>query len=327
MKKILGIIAIWVCASGALFAAVSEEEQKGKGDVIVTIFSNLYSGFGAVNDERGFELDRAYIGYGYNFKNGLEIRAVMDFGQSKQVKDYHRIGFIKNAFAAWRHGKWELSGGLISTTQFKVQEDFWGKRYVMKSFQDEYKFGSSADLGVSAEYAVNDRLSLDVIVANGEGYKNLQVEDGLQYGAGATLRPCSGLTMRVYGSYNEAAEEGEKGVTNLAAFVGYQNRKVAVGGEYNHQLNTTFVKGQDASGTSLYATYYPSQRVNVFGRWDCLMSKRGWNEKNDGMNVLVGAEFRLGKFVKLAPNFRMWLPDAKNIGNRYYVYLNASFVL
>lgn len=41
----------------------------------------------------------------------------------------------------------------------------------MKSFQDEYKFGSSADLGVSVAYKFNKVVSADVIVANGEGYK------------------------------------------------------------------------------------------------------------------------------------------------------------
>lgn len=42
---------------------------------------------------------------------------------------------------------------------------------MMKSFQDEYKFGSSADLGVSVAYKFNKVVSADVIVANGEGYK------------------------------------------------------------------------------------------------------------------------------------------------------------
>lgn len=117
---------------------------------------------------------------------------------------------------------WTLNAGLISTTQFKLQEDFWGKRYVMKSFQDEYKFGSSADLAFSVAYKFNKVVSADVIVANGEGYKKVQVKDGLQYGAGVTLTPVKGLVVRAYGSYNEAVEEGEKGITNLAAFVGYK---------------------------------------------------------------------------------------------------------
>ena len=88
---------------------------------------------------------------------------------------------------------WTLNAGLITTTQFKVQEDFWGKRYVMKSFQDEYKFGSSADLGGFGSLQFNKVVSADVILANGEGYKKVQVKDGLQYGAGVTLTPVKSL--------------------------------------------------------------------------------------------------------------------------------------
>ena len=90
------------------------------------------------------------------------------------------IGYVKNAQITWKQNGWTLNAGLITTTQFKVQEDFWGKRYVMKSFQDEYKFGSSADLGVSVAYKFNKVVSADVIVANGEGYKKVQVKDVLR---------------------------------------------------------------------------------------------------------------------------------------------------
>ena len=172
-----------------------------------------------MNDDRGFNLDRAYLGYQYDLSKELQLKVVADFGQSKSVDDHQRIGFVKNAQISWKREKWTLHAGLISTTQFKFQESFWGKRYVMKSFQDEYKFGSSADLAVSAAYDFNDYVSADVILANGEGYKKLQVKDGLQYGAGVTLMPVKNLFIRLYGSYNEASEESGKGITNLASFM------------------------------------------------------------------------------------------------------------
>ena len=61
---------------------------------------------------------------------------------------------------------------------------------------------------------MNDWWLLDVIVANGEGYKNLQTGKGLQYGAGMTFRPVESVVLRLYGSYNEASEKALKGVTN-----------------------------------------------------------------------------------------------------------------
>ena len=41
---------------------------------------------------------------------------------------------------------------MISTKLFKVQEELWGHRYLMKTFSDEYKLGHSADLGVNVSF-------------------------------------------------------------------------------------------------------------------------------------------------------------------------------
>ena len=95
----------------------------------------------------------------------------------------------------------------------------------------------------------------------------------------------------------------------------------------NYQKNASYTDGQDQSGVSAYATVNLSKKVGVFGRWDYLTSKNKWNEENDGMAGLVGAEFRLGKYIKLSPNFRIWSPKAGSMPNSYYAYLNASFSL
>lgn len=327
----------WIiaCLAGLMALPVSagvqgekrKKEDTKKGKAIITVFSDFHSGFGAANDDRGFDLDRAYIGYQYSLPHGLQLKAVMDFGQSDHVEDYQRIGYIKNAMVSWKHGKWTLNGGLITTTQFKTQEDFWGKRYVMKSFQDQYKFGSSADLAVSAAYEFNQYVSADVILANGEGYKRVQVKNGLQYGAGVTLKPEKGLVVRLYGSYNEASEDGQKGIANMAAFAGYKYKAFSVAVEYNYQTNASYVDNQDQSGVSAYATIRCNKNIALFGRWDCLMSKADWNLDDDGMAGVAGAEFKVGKYIKLAPNFRIWSPKRSGMKNACYAYLNASFSL
>ena len=188
-SRILILAAFCGCSFLSVSAQKASEEPQGKA--IVQVFGNFHSGFGNDNDDRGFELDRSYLGYQYDLGNGLQIKGVMDIGQSDDVNDYHRIAYIKNAQISWKTGNLSLTGGLISTIQFNMQEKFWGYRYVMKSFQDLYKFGNSADLGISASYKFNDWLSADAIVVNGEGYKKIQQNDGLMYGLGATLTPQS----------------------------------------------------------------------------------------------------------------------------------------
>lgn len=325
MKK-LWISAALAC--GCLLSGQAQDKddrKEAEGKAIIAIFSDLHSGFGSKNNDRGFTLDRSYLGYQYTLKNGLEIKAVMDVGQSDDVHDFERIAYIKNAQVTWKHDKLTLSGGLISTTQFKTQESFWGKRYVMRSFQDEYKFGSSADMGISAAYQFTPWFAADVIVANGEGYKKLQINDGLQYGAGVTFNPLKSLTLRAYASYNEAPTDDLKGITNVSAFIGYAHSRFDIGAEYNYQANAKNVKDQNQNGCSVYSTIQVNKNIGIFGRWDYLSSKDKWNEAKDGMAGMLGAEFKLGKYVKLAPNFRMWSPKSDDFGKSYYAYLNCSF--
>ena len=302
---------------------VKTEEPKGKA--IVQVFGNFHTGFGAENDDRGFELDRSYFGYEYNFGNGLSAKAVMDIGKSSDVSDYQRIAYIKNAMVSWKKGGLTLNGGLISTTQFNFQEKFWGYRYIMKSFQDEYKFGSSADLGISVAYKFADWVSADAIIVNGEGYKKVQVNDGLNYGLGVTLTPVKGFQIRLYGGLNESGVEGKKDIANLAAFVGYKHEKFTIGAEYNQMWNASYTDGNDQFGYSAFASVKVAKFADVYARFDDLYSNNDWNISKDEQAAILGAQFKLGKYVKIAPNFRMSMPKADGAKNAYSAYINCYF--
>ncbi len=326
MRKKFLVASLLACIG--VTTAMAQSEQKNttpKGKAIVVVFSNFHSGFGAQNDDRGFELDRAYLGYQYDLGKGLSVKAVMDMGA--ETEDNDRAAYIKNAMLTWRKGEWTINGGLISTTQFNMQEKFWGYRYMYKSFQDNYKFGSSADLGISATWQMADWLSLDGIVVNGEGYKKIQAEDGLQYGVGATLTPVEGLSMRIYASLNEQAASGAKDVMNCAAFVGYKADRFSIGAEYNRMYNYKGVNNHDMSGFSVYGTLKTTDKTEVFARYDNLSSKDDWAKSEEEGVLLLGAQWKLGKYVKLAPNFRMEMPKAKGVDNRYAGYLSCYFGL
>ena len=302
---------------------VQTEEPKGKA--IVQVFGNFHTGFGAENNDRGFELERSYLGYEYNFGNGISTKAVMDIGKSSDVSDYQRIAYIKNAMVSWKKGGLTLNGGLISTTQFNFQEKFWGYRYIMKSFQDEYKFGSSADLGLSVAYKFADWISADAIIVNGEGYKKIQKNDGLNYGLGVTLTPIKGFQIRFYGGLNESGEEGKKNIANMAAFMGYKNEKYTIGAEYNYMKNASYKEDANQSGYSVFTSINLSKSTSLYARFDDLYSKDDWNLSKDESAAILGAQFKLGKYVKIAPTFRMTMPKADEAKNGYYAYVNCYF--
>ncbi len=324
MKTNVIMAGILACI-GITAQAQDTKIEEPKGKAIVQVFGNFHTGFGPENDNRGFELDRSYLGYEYNFGKGLSAKAVMDIGKSTDVNDYHRIAYIKNAMVSWKKGNLALNGGLISTTQFNFQEKFWGYRYIMKSFQDEYKFGSSADLGISATYKFADWVSADAIIVNGEGYKKIQKNDGLNYGLGVTLTPVRGFQIRLYGGLNESSEDGGKDIANLAAFAGYKHEKFTIGAEYNRMWNASYTDGADQSGYSIFASAKLSKIADLYARFDDLYSKDDWNISKDKSVAILGAQFKLGKFVKIAPNFRMSIPKADGADNGYSAYINCYF--
>ena len=302
---------------------VKVEEPRGKA--IVQVFGNFHTGIGENSDDLGFELERSYLGYEYKLKDGLSVKGVMDIGKSSDVGDYQRIAYIKNAMVSWKKGNLTLNGGLISTTQFNFQEKFWGYRYIMKSFQDLYKFGNSADLGLSASYKFADWVSMDAIIVNGEGYKKIQKSCGMNYGLGATLTPVKGFQIRLYGGLNDSGEEGKAGTVNMAGFVGYKCKRFTLGAEYNHMLNASHKAGNDQFGYSVFGSVNVAKSADVYARFDDLYSKNDWNISKDEQAAIIGAQFKLGKFVKVAPNFRMSMPKADGAENKYSAYVNCYF--
>ncbi len=314
------ILLVLVISCGIFVQAQNESEEK-KGNAIVKVFGNFHTGFGQDRDDRGFALDRSYLGYEYKMNNGLSIKGVVDIGKSSDVSDYQRIVYIKNAMLTWKKGKLTLNGGLISTTQFNLQEKAWGHRYIMKSFQDQYKFGHSADLGISAAYKFCDWFSMDAIVVNGEGYKKIQFKDGLNYGLGMTFAPVKGMKVRLYGGLNEGVDEGQKIKWNGAAFIGYANDYLSVGAEYNYMMNYGFEPGALKHGYSVFATGHVSKHVELLARVDDLFTSGDKGE----LAWIAGAQFKLGPYVKIAPNFRMSIPKADGESNRYWAFISCYF--
>lgn len=323
--KIKFIMAGLLACVGFTAQAQDPKVEEPKGKAIIQVFGNFHTGFGENNNDRGFELQRSYLGYEYKLGKGLSVKGVMDIGKSSDVSDYQRIAYIKNALVSWKTGNLTLNGGLISTTQFNFQEKFWGYRYIMKSFQDEYKFGSSADLGISAAYKFADWVSADAIIVNGEGYKKIQKNDGLNYGLGVTLTPINGFQIRLFGGVNESSVENKADVINLAGFAGYKCDKFTIGAEYNHLINASNQKGNDQYGYSAYGSVKVAKFVNLYARYDDISSKNNWNISKDESAAILGAQFKLGKHVKIAPNVRMAIPKADDSNPAYSAYVNCYF--
>ena len=335
-NRVLAITLILLSLN--LFSQEKHPPIKLGGKAIVRVFANYHSNFGFNNHEKTvdqMQITRAYLGYKANLSESFSVKLLMDVGADQGKYS----AYLKTAALVYKKNKLITNVGMIATKQFKIQEKFWGYRYLYKSFQDEYHYNSSADLGISVDYKINKNLSLDAIVQNGEGYKHTDPTKTYRGGLGTTVK-FKPITFRVY--YDISAKP-YLNRQNIAGFLGYKfKKKFRIAGEYNYQLNNNFVDNHNMFGYSAYATFILNKKWEFFGRYDKLLSNTieydgvdplfakynlAWNIHHDEQVVIGGVQYKAISQVKISVNYRYALSaehDAKGV-NWMFVNLEYKF--
>ena len=324
MKKVTFLVGVLVCLAASTFAQEQETFQPS-GKVFMTVFSNFNTTISDGTTASAFALERAYFGYEYNLSKNFYGKINFDIG-NPGVGKLEMTAYIKNAYIKYHTEKLSVEFGLIGTTSFKTIESLWGNRYIEKVFQDAYKFNASADLGASVKYQFADWVSADLIVVNGEGYKNIQADDQFKTGLGVTLTPTKPLIVRGY--YDMMGTTNSQ--TTASGALGYKTKKITAVAEYNLQNNVGNTSGKAFSGYSVSANYIAVKNMKVFARYDMLTSNTltgetaNWNASKDGSLILAGVECNPVKGVKFAPNFRLWSPADDSKANVTSFFLNCE---
>ncbi|MFV0330793.1 MAG: outer membrane beta-barrel protein [Dysgonomonas sp.] len=340
MKRFYFIILVAILCINSSFAQDSIP-FKPSGKVIARSFFDYSTGFGHANDERGFDLTRAFLGYSYKFTRTLQGQVIIDGASGKTSTDGLEV-YVRNAFINWNDKGFNINVGLTGLLQFSIQEKYWMHRYVMKSFQDLNKMAPSVDMGITAEYAFNPYLSADLSLTNGEGYKKIKKDNSMRYAAGISLYPIKNTIFRIYADiYNDDEKQRDalpEGVTDgnykdqytLSLFAGYQNEKISFGAEYNKVYNKGFIEKKDYYGYSFYTSAKLASKCRTFARYDLTDSSNPsaftspWNDL-DGQLMMVGVEFQPVKQLKIAPNFRNINKDRAKA--EQYLFINVEFNL
>ena len=328
MKKIKFILTIFI-----IFIGFEIYSQQNKGKVSTRVYWNFNKDFTKdAPRKNAFEITRAYFGYEYRINDNISSKVTFDVGKNSSGSDH--TAFLKIAQLDWKiKNNLKLSIGMIGNKQFKFQESIWGYRYMYKTFQDENKFGSSADLGVNAEIKISEKINLNLFALNGEGYKNVQDDNGfIKIGGNLIYEFDNGFSAKIY--YDSQPSIENFNLVNTGYFIGYEKEKTRIGLEYNEMLNGKTYKDpskdHSLSGFSGYISQTLSKNATIFFRYDSLGSNilsgslDAWNSGKDGNLMILGFEHVVIKGFKLNLNYRNYNYNDNSINNKSMVFINAE---
>lgn len=337
MKKTTILCAMFLCTAISLFAQVQDSIKKFNptGKVEGRIFSDFYYEYN--QKKTAFEVTRAYLGYNYNYTENVSARVLFDVAKSDIAVKGKTVDTITNslqytahlklAYGMYKYQKLTVSFGMIELNQLKVQDQLWGRRYLMKTIQDEYGYCPSADLGAKVEYKFADWLSSDLCMRNGEGFKKQQADNIYWYGIGFTLLPLKGFTYRTY------FDLSKKVITqiNFSNCISYITKKFKAGAEIVVSQDNGYYDGRKLISYSISAGYKLNSKVEFFGRFDQLTSNKltgaanKWNYDNNLNFVIGGIQFNPMENIAISINGRYLTYENTTKDEKLSAYMNLDF--
>ncbi|MFV0289356.1 MAG: hypothetical protein ACK5IJ_00440 [Mangrovibacterium sp.] len=296
------LLLVATTATKATEPANSEFKPSGK------VFGSAFTGFNTLHSNgsnektsKSFVLDRLELGYIYQFSENWLFKGCFDISDPKDESTLQHTAFARNAFGEYHNDKLIVRFGMITGISFNFVENSWGHRYIAKCYQEYFDYSASRDIGITGSYAFNDKLSVDGIISNGEGYKLKQQDTYLEYGIGVTFRP---FNRWVFRGYTDITETDVLNENTYAAMIGYEfNNGSSIGAEYNAQRNGEVTKGKNQSGCSFYSTVEICENWHIYARYDYNDRNETWDSGNNANVFFAGVQFSPRKGIKITPNY------------------------
>lgn len=224
------------------------------------VFSNNISGVAYFEYEDSFSLSRTYFTYKSEISDELSFKFQTDVG--KVGTDNRWTGFLKKAQLDWKcDSNMKISMGMIGLNMLNIQEKTWGNRFVSKSAMDYYGYSATADLGIGI-YRNFGNISTSLLMTNGEGYKNSDVDDKnkLSLRVMAGEKKLNNNEGHNFGLVYSSLED----ITVTGLFGGWSKNGLVIGAEYNVSDNN----GVENSLSSMYLNYNIKDNISAFVRMD-----------------------------------------------------------
>jgi hypothetical protein len=312
-------------------SAQEEMENQISYKPIFLIYSNFYKGISKSSPESNFDVRRAYFGYDFFLNNEFAAMIRLDIGSPDERQNYsltRRNAYVRNAFISYNHNNLKIDFGIIDNFHHKLQEKNWEKRYIYKTFLDEYKFVTGSDLGIKISCKFLKNFILNTSITNGEYLSNIAGFIKYFYSAGLDYIPSKKFNARIVSKYSNRTDNN---LSTSIFLYGNIVEKIRLGGESILKIYFKEPIKKYNFGYNIFAIYDINEKINLFIRYDDIKSNLPenytipWNLPFDGSALLAGVEYKFNNNVRLSLNYQDWYPFAANLPNKSFIYLNVEF--
>lgn len=327
MKK--NLTALLFSITGCLLFISQPVFSQGKP--ITEVFTDFHYNLKDSLKTTGFGLNRAYLGYNFLPAGNFSGTIILNIGSPDELAPgsvSRRYAYFREASFTYARNNLTIAFGITGTRLFDFQQRFWGKRYVANTYQSINGYGYIADLGVALDYKLNDIWKGDITVMNGEGYSDLQLDNGVKTSAGITFTPVKQIAVRIYGDIENPKNRWRY---TFIGFAGFKNDLITIGGEISYRSNLDSEPGHNAWGISGTGGITIFKKTELFARYDysasVILPGEGahWNWLNDGRFVVFGLQYTFSDNVKMALNYQGTYPYNNNKQDTNAIFVNALF--
>ena len=303
-----------LCASGAQAYQLNDDVQLG-----LKIYTDLLFHSGDTPDiekNDGVRFRRAYLTVAGRLSDKAKVKLTLDqrsltHEETRSITDsagdtatvevpgQDKV-FVKYLYLDYKVAHDHQVRFGLGTTPFVAFDEkrLWGYRWIAKSFTDQWKMQSSADLGLSLIGKAGG-LRYQVSALNGEGYQNTPDGRGFALAGRADLSPAEGWLVGAW-FHNESQRAGKSGYdpSRAGLFVSYRNDRFRALAQYVTADDGSYsgAKFKDGKGYNLQGGVRVGQG-ELFLRWDAVDAKDSGQEDT----LLVGGyAFKLTQGVDLA---------------------------
>lgn len=327
MKRIFSLVVIIILACRVL----NSQSPVSQGKPIAEIFTDFHCNLNDSTGTTGFSLNRAYLGYLFQPAGNFSGSLIVNIGNPDDLPAgaiHRRYAYFREASISYLKNKLNITMGITGTRLFDFQQKFWGKRYIANTYQSINGYGYVADLGVALNYKFNDIWAGDVTIMNGEGYSDIQMDNGVRTSLGLIFTPVKQVALRIYGDIESVNNRLRY---TLVSFLGFKNDILTIGAEFSYKTKLDMINNHNSWGISGTGGIKILPKTELFARYDYSASKVipgeyiQWNSLKDGQFAVAGLQYTFTENVKMALNYQGRRPYSIYKQSTDAIFVNALF--